>query len=146
MVFDAGNPILMAMMEEVVRGYVGNQWGNSNPRVITKIARTYDQFNQHMKIMPPSAFYPIHFDHIGDYFEVDMYENSEVGRTHFRQYLQIISSSYAFHYWNKISNGMMPHKNSLMYRIVNDYCLMCAKEVVKLNSTQMFLNQSNDDV
>jgi hypothetical protein len=33
--------------------------------------------------------------------------------------------TYLFHYWNKITKKLVPSSGSLMYKVLNNYCLMC---------------------
>ena len=30
-----------------------------------------------------------------------------------------------FHYWNKVTKDLVPEPGSLMYKVLNNYCLLC---------------------
>lgn len=42
-----------------------------------------------------------------------------------RVWQRMEAGTYLFHYWNKVTVKLTPEKGSLMYKVLNNYCLFC---------------------
>ena len=72
-----------------------------------------------LTILPTDAFYPIHWAIVKKYFTLeDMQDQYNV-------WSRMEKNTYLFHYWNKITKDLVPEPGSLMYKVLNNYCLLC---------------------
>lgn len=69
--------------------------------------------------MPTDSFYPIHWAVVKKYFTL------EDPHDQYRVWSRIEKNTYLFHYWNKITKDLVPEPGSLMYKVLNNYCLLC---------------------
>ena len=42
-----------------------------------------------------------------------------------RMWDKMMQGTYLFHYWNKVTKDLVPEKGSLMYKVLNNYCIYC---------------------
>ena len=72
-----------------------------------------------LQILPTIGFYPIHWAKVRKYFtDEDPADQHAVWERMKRE-------TYLFHYWNKITVKLKPSSGSLMYKVLNNFCLFC---------------------
>ena len=74
---------------------------------------------QDLTILPTDAFYPIHWAVVKKYFTLEDMQDQ------YRVWNRIAKNTYLFHYWNKVTKDLVPEPGSLMYKVLNNYCLLC---------------------
>ena len=56
---------------------------------------------------------------------VKKYFTLEDMQDQYRVWNRIAKNTYLFHYWNKVTKDLVPEPGSLMYKVLNNYCLLC---------------------
>ncbi|XP_076896828.1 uncharacterized protein LOC143549946 [Bidens hawaiensis] len=125
LIFDKNHSLLYSFIEEFALTFDGNRWGYNGPylvsRVVERITRSYNELN--FSVLPPSAFYPVDWTRIGGLFK------RPVNRPHRRwveaKVVQLKESSYGVHLWNKQSRRLRIEEDSIMARLILEYCVVC---------------------
>ncbi|XP_072340519.1 lactosylceramide 4-alpha-galactosyltransferase-like isoform X2 [Scyliorhinus torazame] len=103
MAFDRRHGFIGQCLTDFVEHYNGWIWGHQGPQLATRVLKKWCQKTsitkiQHckgVKVLPPEAFYPIHWQDWKKYFEVMSKSEAQ----------KLLDSSYALHIWNKKSGG-----------------------------------------
>ena len=93
-----------------------DSWGWNGPELVTRVAGRFPQ-GPELHILPQSAFYPIHWASVAKYFTTKDPDDQ------FAVWQGMVKDTYLFHYWNKITKKLVPAPGSLMYKVLNNYCL-----------------------
>ena len=118
LVFDKGSRFMWEAMVEYNTTYRIDSWGWNGPELVTRVARRFPQGDE-LRILPTIAFYPIHWARVRKFFTTDdLPEQHAVWEKMERE-------TFLFHYWNKITKKLVPSPGSLMYKVLNNYCLKC---------------------
>ncbi|CAI9538726.1 unnamed protein product [Staurois parvus] len=109
-------------MENFVKNYNGNSWGNQGPHLFTRVLKTVcdlPRFNNTEDIMcgnisflNPQRFYPINYPSWGKFYEV-------------WTKLPTFNESYALHLWNFMNHNrkaMLPGSNTLVEHLYQQHC------------------------
>ncbi|QDZ25905.1 glycosyltransferase [Chloropicon primus] len=72
-----------------------------------------------LTVLPTDAFYPIHWAVVKKYFTLEDMQDQ------YKVWNRIEKNTYLFHYWNKVTKDLVPEPGSLMYKVLNNYCLLC---------------------
>ena len=86
---------------------------------MTRVAARYPRDDGELHILPTLAFYPIHWTKIKKYFAADALEEQHA------VWMEMQRHTYLIHYWNRVTSDLVPEPGSLMYKVLNNYCLMC---------------------
>ncbi|GBG74744.1 hypothetical protein CBR_g19150 [Chara braunii] len=116
--FDKGSRFIYECMVEFNSTYRIDSWGWNGPELVTRVASRFPQ-GEELHILPTTAFYPVHWGEVVTYFEKENMEKQH------DTWLDM-ADTYLFHYWNKITADKIPQPGSLMYKILNRYCIFCA--------------------
>ena len=119
LIFDKGSRFVWEGMVEFNTTYRIDSWGWNGPELVTRVAARFDPNSPDLKILPTIAFYPIHWAVVKKFFTLkDMKEQHKV-------WMNMRENTYLFHYWNKVTKKLVPEPGSLMYKVLNNYCLFC---------------------
>ena len=110
--------VIHECMVEFNTTYRIDSWGWNGPQLVTRVAARFPQ-GPELQILPTIGFYPIHWAKVRKYFtDEDPADQHAVWERMKRE-------TYLFHYWNKITVKLVPTPGSLMYKVLNNYCLFC---------------------
>lgn len=124
LIFDMNHPLLFKFMEEFAETFDGNKWGHNGPYLVSRVVkRVENRPGYNFTILPPTAFYPVHWNNIGGLFK--MPENRAVSRWVDSKLLQLSGGTYGVHLWNKQSSGLKIEEGSVMGRLISDHCVIC---------------------
>ena len=116
--FRKGSTFIHECMVEFNTTYRIDSWGWNGPQLVTRVAARFPQ-GPELQILPTIGFYPIHWAKVRKYFtDEDPADQHAVWERMKRE-------TYLFHYWNKITVKLVPTPGSLMYKVLNNYCLFC---------------------
>jgi hypothetical protein len=116
--FRKGSTFIHECMVEFNTTYRIDSWGWNGPQLVTRVAARFPQ-GPELQILPTIGFYPIHWAKVKKYFtDEDPADQHAVWERMKRE-------TYLFHYWNKITVKLVPTSGSLMYKVLNNYCLFC---------------------
>ncbi|KAI6675201.1 hypothetical protein NL676_003107 [Syzygium grande] len=73
--------------------------------------------------MPPMAFYPVGWTHIGSLFKSP--ESRGDARWVEAKIAQLSEDTYGVHLWNKQSRGLRIEEGSVMARLTSGNCVVC---------------------
>ncbi|XP_066592520.1 lactosylceramide 4-alpha-galactosyltransferase-like [Prorops nasuta] len=119
-----GRHMADACIEDLMRNFRGNVWGNNGPGVITRtlktlcnttyVARMTERRCKGFIVHSPSVFYPIHYKKWKAYFDE---ENRNLT-------MQKLQRSLAIHVWNKLSRMQLldVDSNAPYATIARAYC------------------------
>jgi len=119
MAFERGSKFLWDCMAEFNATYRADLWGWNGPELVTRVAARYPRDDGELHILPTLAFYPIHWTKIKKYFAADALEEQHA------VWMEMQRHTYLIHYWNRVTSDLVPEPGSLMYKVLNNYCLMC---------------------
>ena len=116
--FEKGSKFIYEAMVEFNTTYRIDSWGWNGPQLVTRVASRFPQ-GKDLQILPTIGFYPIHWAKVRKYFtDEDPADQHAVWERMKRE-------TYLFHYWNKITVKLRPTGGSLMYKVLNNFCLFC---------------------
>mmetsp|Transcript_38560 Transcript_38560/g.46633 ORF Transcript_38560/g.46633 Transcript_38560/m.46633 type:complete len:354 (+) Transcript_38560:415-1476(+) len=118
LMFDQGSRFIYEAMVEFNTTYRIDSWGWNGPELVTRVAGRFPR-GAELRILPTMAFYPIHWAKVHKYFTDEDPEDQHA------VWDQMVKETYLFHYWNKITKKLVPNPGSLMYKVLNNYCLFC---------------------
>ncbi|KAF5269635.1 hypothetical protein FQR65_LT05974 [Abscondita terminalis] len=111
---DVGKNFTNLCLEDLRNNFIGTQWGDTGPLVVTKILKKMCNLNNvtlksnasclGFKILAVDKFYPISWRETMKYFEA---QESEELLNH------ILKTSNVVHVWNRISNDVVADPNSI---------------------------------
>lgn len=119
LVFDKGSRFMWEGMVEFNTTYRMDSWGWNGPELVTRVARRFPQ-GKELRILPTIAFYPIHWARVRKYFTTEDLPDQHA------TWAKMERETFLFHYWNKITKKLVPEPGSLMYKVLNNYCLLCS--------------------
>eukprot|EP01026_Neomeris_dumetosa_P054141 TRINITY_DN4858_c0_g1_i5.p1 TRINITY_DN4858_c0_g1~~TRINITY_DN4858_c0_g1_i5.p1 ORF type:complete len:428 (-),score=14.72 TRINITY_DN4858_c0_g1_i5:105-1388(-) len=131
MVFKKHATILWRIMEEFVRSFNGLVWGHNCPRLMTKVALSVPQDlrgKATIEILPRSAFYPIHFYSIAQYFDFKWLDQDKHGKL----WKELRLNSYCFHWWHHFVAKKKLQKGTVLFRALNELCLFCNETITTI--------------
>eukprot|EP00898_Chlorokybus_atmophyticus_P003286 jgi/Chlat1/3959/Chrsp26S04205 len=105
LIFDRGADFILQCLVEFNTTYRTDSWGWNGPELVTRVAGRFPKGGKGLRV--------------NTYFTLEgMDDQHEVWEGMARE-------TYLFHYWNKITQALVPEPGSLMYRVLNNYCLFC---------------------
>ncbi|RYR15939.1 hypothetical protein HN51_066492 [Arachis hypogaea] len=128
MIFDMKHPILLDLLEEFASSFDGNKWGHNGPYLVTRVVGRVveDKLGYNLTVLPPSAFYPVDWNKIKDYYKKP---TTDSGTTWVdNRFVELIygGKTYALHLWNKKTRDLAIEEGSVMEKLFTDYCLTCS--------------------
>ncbi|KAK1563094.1 hypothetical protein Q3G72_022194 [Acer saccharum] len=124
LIFDMNHPLLLKFIEEFATTFDGNKWGHNGPYLVSRVVQRVENrpgFN--FTVLPPSAFYPVHWNNIGGLFKLP---DNRVGLRWVKaKLLQLSGQTYGVHLWNKQSSRLKIDEGSVMGRLISDHCVIC---------------------
>ncbi|KAJ0520838.1 putative lactosylceramide 4-alpha-galactosyltransferase [Helianthus annuus] len=140
LIFDKNHPLLYNFIEEFALTFDGNRWGYNGPYLVSRVVeRGAGKMDKNFSVLPPAAFYPVDWTRIGGLFR------RPVNRGHMRwveaKVVQLKESSYGVHLWNKQSRRLRIEEESIMARLVSEYCVVCKsfKKSQRLSETEFLM-------
>ncbi|PKA55305.1 Uncharacterized protein AXF42_Ash003942 [Apostasia shenzhenica] len=129
MAFDSHSPFLMDCLKEFYSTYDDTllRWNGADliTRVIERLLGKGDDSLQKLgiKIQPRMAFYPISSADVVRYFSVASGKSEKELQESLLT--RVLHESYTFHFWNGLTQALVPEPNSLAERLINHFCLRC---------------------
>ncbi|KAL0407580.1 UNVERIFIED_CONTAM: hypothetical protein Slati_4071900 [Sesamum latifolium] len=104
------------------------RWNGAD--LLTRVAKNFtsDRAISEMKIelllQPPSVFFPIGRSIISRYFTAPGTEKEKLEQD--ALFNKILNESVGFHFWNSLTSAVIPESESLVFRLLNRYCIYCS--------------------
>nr|XP_018678103.1 PREDICTED: uncharacterized protein At4g19900 isoform X1 [Musa acuminata subsp. malaccensis] len=129
MAFEKNSSLMLECLNEYYSTYDDTllRWNGADlmTRVIKRISDKAGKSSLQLdiKMEPQFAFHPISSINITRYFAepADQFERAEQDDLLKR----MLNESITFHFWNGMTSALVPEPNSLMERLLNQYCLHC---------------------
>ncbi|XP_075515945.1 uncharacterized protein At4g19900-like [Primulina tabacum] len=123
--FDKKHPLVYKFIEEFATTFNGNKWGHNGPCLVSRVVNsTLGQIRDfNFTVMPTTAFYPVDWIRIGRFFARPNVTDSEKwveSTVH-----QLHQSTYAVHLWNSQSKKLQIEKESIIWRLLSQHCVIC---------------------
>ncbi|KAF5270580.1 hypothetical protein FQR65_LT05478 [Abscondita terminalis] len=122
---DVGKNFTKLCLEEIRDHPFGRVWGNTGPRVITKVMKRMCQVNN-IKLMPNRSCSGVHVLPSDKFYPVHWLESQKIFETQKSDYLlnKILNTSIVLHLWNKFSHGFVASEapNSIYNTLANKFC------------------------
>ncbi|OEL35438.1 hypothetical protein BAE44_0003545 [Dichanthelium oligosanthes] len=124
MVFDRAHPLLREFIAEFAAAFDGNKWGHNGPYLVSRVAaRLRQRPGFDVTVLPPRAFYPVHWSKIGGLFVAPKDRKGE--RWVKAKMENIKGESFGIHLWNRESRRLQMEEGSVIGRLISDSCLFC---------------------
>ncbi|WOL18119.1 hypothetical protein Cni_G26912 [Canna indica] len=129
MAFEKNSSLILECLSEFYSTYDDTllRW-NGADLVTRVIKRTFDMVDKSslklvIKMEPQFTFHPISSTNIARYFAkpADEFERAE----EYALFKRMLNESITFHFWNGLTSALVPEPNSLVDRLLNQYCLHC---------------------
>lgn len=128
MVFDRHHPLLRKFMQEFALTFDGSKWGHNGPYLVSRVVERVESrvgYRGRFSVMPPMAFYPVGWTHIGSLFGSPRSKGD--ARWVEAKIAQLSEDTYGVHLWNKQSRGLRIEEGSVMARLMADNCVNCER-------------------
>ncbi|CAO2043108.1 unnamed protein product [Urochloa humidicola] len=126
MVFDAAHPLLREFIAEFAAAFDGSKWGHNGPYLVSRVAarlRHHRSPGLGLTVLPPRAFYPVHWSKIAGMFVAP---RDGKGEKWVKAKVESIrGESYGIHLWNRESRGLEMEEGSVIGRLISESCLFC---------------------
>ncbi|CAN6268639.1 unnamed protein product [Urochloa humidicola] len=126
MVFDAAHPLLREFIAEFAAAFDGSKWGHNGPYLVSRVAerlRHHRSPGLGFTVLPPRAFYPVHWSKIAGMFVAP--KNGKGERWVKAKVESIRGESYGIHLWNRESRSLEVEEGSVIGRLISESCLFC---------------------
>lgn len=126
MVFDRHHPLLHKFIQEFALTFDGNKWGHNGPYLVSRVVERVKSrigYRGKFSVMPPMAFYPVRWTHIGSLFKSP--ESRGDARWVEAKIAQLSEDTYGVHLWNRQSRGLRIEEGSVMARLTSGNCVVC---------------------
>ena len=130
LMFEKGHPFVKKVMEDFVKSYRGDVWGNNGPRLVSKVwkewRKTHVSNDKHaVKVYKYVSFYMIHYSKI----KQDCFETTS-GNTFNSNTKLLHTQAYGLHVNAKITghlgiSGSKIKKGTLCSHLFNEHCVLC---------------------
>ncbi|MED6216832.1 hypothetical protein PIB30_011734 [Stylosanthes scabra] len=127
MIFDMKHPILFDFLQEFASSFDGNKWGYNGPYLATRVVgRVEGKVGYNLTILPPSAFYPVDWNKIKDYYKKPTTDSGTSWVDN--RFVELIygGKTYALHLWNKRTRDLEIEEGSVMAKLFTHYCNTCS--------------------
>ncbi|KAG2567620.1 hypothetical protein PVAP13_7NG337100 [Panicum virgatum] len=125
MVFDRAHPLLREFIAEFAAAFDGSKWGHNGPYLVSRVAARLRHRGPglNLTVLPPRAFYPVHWSKIGGLFVAPKDRKGE--RWVKAKVENIRGESFGIHLWNRESRRLEMEEGSVIGRLISDSCLFC---------------------
>jgi lactosylceramide 4-alpha-galactosyltransferase len=125
MVFDRAHPLLREFIAEFAAAFDGSKWGHNGPYLVSRVAARLRHRGPglNLTVLPPRAFYPVHWSKIGGLFVAPKDRKDE--RWVKAKVENIKGESFGIHLWNRESRRLEMEEGSVIGRLISDSCLFC---------------------
>ncbi|KAK9690551.1 hypothetical protein RND81_09G136900 [Saponaria officinalis] len=124
LIFDKGHPMLLKFIEEFAYTFNGRRWGFNGPSLVTRVVYRRNRDKRiKVNVLPLTAFYPVDWIEIVDYFKKPILKNETKWAQ--EQLHRVNSESYGIHLWNKDSRNLMIEEGSIIEKLILDHCIIC---------------------
>lgn len=125
MVFDRAHQLLHEFIAEFAAAFDGSKWGHNGPYLVSRVAARLRHRSPGLAftVLPPRAFYPVHWSKIGGLFVAPKDRKGE--RWVKAKVENIKGQSFGIHLWNRESSRMEMEEGSVIETLISDSCLFC---------------------
>ncbi|KAJ1271977.1 hypothetical protein BS78_06G167800 [Paspalum vaginatum] len=129
MVFDRAHPLLREFIAEFAAAFDGSKWGHNGPYLVSRVAARlrHQSPGLDLTVLPPRAFYPVHWSKIGGLFVAPKDRKDE--RWVKAKVENIKGESFGIHLWNRESRRLEMEEGSVIERLISDSCMFCNSSV-----------------
>jgi lactosylceramide 4-alpha-galactosyltransferase len=130
MVFHRAHPLLREFIAEFAAAFDGSKWGHNGPYLVSRVAARLRHRSPglNLTVLPPRAFYPVHWSKIGALFVAPKDRRDE--RWVKAKVENIKGESFGIHLWNRESRGLEVEEGSVIGRLISESCLFCNSSVL----------------
>ncbi|KAK9715328.1 hypothetical protein RND81_06G157500 [Saponaria officinalis] len=124
LIFDKGHLMLLKFIEEFVNTFNGRRWGFNGPSLVTRVIYRRNRDKRiKVNVLPLTAFYPVNWRQIVDYFKKPILKNETNWAQ--EQLNRVNNKSYGIHLWNKVSRNLTIEEGSIIGKLILDHCIIC---------------------
>lgn len=129
MSFRKYSPFIMECLTEFYSTYDDKNLRWNGADLLTRVAKNYSRNmnnpdnKMELNLQHSSLFFPIDRDNIIRYFYAPEIATERAEQDELLQ--EILNESFTFHYWNSLTFSLVPEPESLVARIINQYCIHC---------------------
>ncbi|XP_042021749.1 uncharacterized protein At4g19900-like [Salvia splendens] len=129
MVFRKHSPFVLSCMEEFYTSYDDAQLRWNGADLLTRVANQFFSnkgiagVNAELLLQPASVFFPFDSNIISRYFtaprtEIEKHDQDDL-------YNKVLHQSVTVHLWNSATSALIPESGSLVFRLLNQFCIHC---------------------
>ncbi|KAK4488001.1 hypothetical protein RD792_003740 [Penstemon davidsonii] len=130
MAFRKHSPFILKCLEEFYASYDDDllRWNGAD--LLTRVANNFlsnkeiSDTKTELLLQPSSGFFPIGHNNISRYFTAPRTETEKVEQDVL--YNKILNQSVTVHFWNSLTSALIPESESLVFRLLNRYCIHCS--------------------
>ncbi|KAL0321451.1 UNVERIFIED_CONTAM: hypothetical protein Sradi_5406600 [Sesamum radiatum] len=130
LVFRKHSPFIMECLAEFYASYDDAQLRWNGADLLTRVAKNFtsdraiSEVKNELLLQPPSVFFPIGRSIISRYFTAPGTEKEKLEQD--ALFNKILNESVGFHFWNSLTSAVIPESESLVFRLLNRYCIYCS--------------------
>ncbi|KAL1538460.1 lactosylceramide 4-alpha-galactosyltransferase [Salvia divinorum] len=129
MVFRKHSPFILLCLEEFYASYDDAQLRWNGADLLTRVANQFlsnkgiADVNAELLLQPASVFFPFDSYIISRYFtaprtEIEKHEQDDL-------FNKVMHRSVTVHLWNSATSALIPEPGSLVFRLLNQFCIHC---------------------
>ncbi|XP_057812083.1 uncharacterized protein At4g19900 [Salvia miltiorrhiza] len=129
MVFRKHSPFILSCLEEFYASYDDAQLRWNGADLLTRVANQFlsnkgiADVNADLLLQPASVFFPFDCNIISRYFTAPQTEIEKHEQDHL--FNKVMHQSVTVHLWNSATSALIPESGSLVFRLLNLYCIHC---------------------
>ncbi|KAL0292569.1 UNVERIFIED_CONTAM: hypothetical protein Scaly_2585800 [Sesamum calycinum] len=130
MAFRKHSPFIMECLVEFYASYDDAQLRWNGADLLTRVAKNFtsnraiSEMKIELLLQPASVFFPIGHRIISRYFTAPGTEKEKLEQD--ALFNKILNESVSFHFWNSLTSAVIPESESLVFRLLNRYCIYCS--------------------
>ncbi|EPS72245.1 hypothetical protein M569_02514, partial [Genlisea aurea] len=124
MTFRKHSPFVMECLSEFYASYDDAKLRWNGADLLTRVVKRTTSKMEELHLQSPSVFFPISRSSILRYFAAPESKARQVEQDEFTN--TILRTSFTFHFWNSLTAALVPHSGSLVYNLLNTYCIYCS--------------------
>lgn len=113
----AGSQFMWNALHEFGHTYDPQLWGWNGPELLTRVYLRCAEPTR-VRLQPPEAFYPIHWQ------DVAAYAGGDDRARQSRMWRRIMRRSHAVHLWNRKTEMMFIHPDSLLHHLLHKFAVL----------------------
>ncbi|XP_075505303.1 uncharacterized protein At4g19900-like [Primulina tabacum] len=130
MSFRKNSPFIMECLTEFYASYDDTllRWNGAD--LLTRVAKNFSSnkdivdAKKELLLQPSFIFFPISESTILRYFSAPATNAQQLEQD--ALFKKILNESTTVHFWNSVTSSLIPESGSLIYRLLNEFCIICS--------------------